>query len=323
MPSPRLTRTRPATEMRDYLISARRIRRGSFIAEPGQSRYLEVPADAVPNPSHAVSRKQFIDAVLDRARSSDTADDCAGDIAIFVHGFNTSVDELIERHRQFRDTLKAAGFDGALVSFDWPSDDIAINYLEDRVDAKLSAFRLVSDGIALLVRRQFRDCEFRLHVIAHSMGAFVVREAFDDADDRPGIAATNWTVSQICFVGADISSASMHARDARSRSLYRHCTRLTNYQNPYDRILKLSNVKRAGVAPRAGRRGLPDGAPQKAVNVNCAEHFAANYPGDNGHSWYFSDETFVRDLVTTLFGGLDRSVVADRRIDARGDIHLV
>ncbi len=308
--------------MKDFLISARRVRRGDFIAEPGPSRYLEVPAGEIPNPTHAVPRKQFVDAVLDDAQGSATDDDCSGDIAVFVHGFNTSVEELIDRHRQFRAALAEAGFDGALLSFDWPSADVAINYLEDRIDAKLSAFRLVSDGIALLVRRQFLDCDFRLHVIAHSMGAFVVREAFDDADDRPGIAATNWTVSQICFVGADVSSASLSARDARSRSLYRHCTRLTNYQNPYDRILKLSNVKRAGVAPRAGRRGLPDNAPQKGVNVNCAEHFAANYPGDNGHSWYFTDKTFVKDLVTTLTGGLDRSVVAERRFDTLGDLHL-
>lgn len=34
-----------------------------------------------------------------------------------------------------------------------------------------------------------------VHVLAYSMGAFVVREAFDDADDRRRIAAVNWTVS--------------------------------------------------------------------------------------------------------------------------------
>lgn len=313
--------------MSDFVITARNVRRGAFGNEPGKSRFLLVPGDASPMPTQSTARKRWLDDVLSAAHVEDDPDTRkpCGDIAIFVHGFNTSTAELIERHRQFKASLERAGYRGAFISFDWPSADIAINYLEDRTDAKMSALNLVNDGIALLTRRQFRHCEFRLHVIAHSMGAYVVRNAFDDADDRPGIAATNWTVSQICFLGADVSSASLHVSDARSRSLYRHCTRLTNYQNPYDRILKLSNVKRAGVAPRAGRRGLPDGHPAKAVNVNCGDHFSATYgdSGDNGHSWYFDDAALLGDLVETLSGAKDRRVIAQRRIDALGDLHLV
>jgi len=115
----------------------------------------------------------------------------------------------------------------------------------------------------------------------------------------------------------------MSRSDSRSRSLYRHCTRLTNYQNPFDRVLKLSNVKRAGVAPRAGRRGLPGKHPDKAVNINCGAHFDENYGGkDNGHSWYFEDKVFLADLVATLSGDTDRQVIAQRRLDARGKLHL-
>ena len=313
--------------MNDFVISARNVRRGALGNEPGKSRFLLVPGNEAPSPTQSTSRKRWLDDVLSAAHvetDRDTGQPC-GDITIFVHGFNTSTEELITRHRQFNASLVRAGYRGAFVSFDWPSADVAINYLEDRTDAKISALNLVTDGIALLTRRQFRDCEFRLHVIAHSMGAYVVRNAFDDADDRPGIAATNWTVSQICLLGADVSSASLHRSDARSRSLYRHCTRLTNYQNPYDRILKLSNVKRAGVAPRAGRRGLPDGHPQKAINVNCGDHFTESYAGsgDNGHSWYFDDPALLTDLVETLSGAKDRRVIARRRVDALGDLHLV
>ena len=44
---------------------------------------------------------------------------------------------------------------------------------------------------------------------------------------------------------------------------------------------KLSNVKRVGVAPRAGRVsrvGLPDNAPAKAVGVDCGAHFLKTQP---------------------------------------------
>lgn len=312
--------------MPDFIISVRAVRRGAFASEPGPTRFLRVPGSAAPLPEHRIARKAWIDEVLDRAHQPPdpvTGKGC-GDIAVFVHGYNTSPAELIERHRRFAADLRQAGFAGLVVSFDWPSDDLAINYLEDRSDAKLTALKLVDDCISTLAAVQYRGCEINVHVIAHSMGCFVLREAFDDADDRPAIAASNWTVSQVCFIAADVSRASMSGDDARSRSLYRHCTRLTNYQNPYDAVLKLSDVKRAGVAPRAGRRGLPPDHPPNAVNVDCGAYFARTHAaaGDGGHSWYFMDPVFLADLAATLQGDLDREVVAARSISPDGRLHL-
>ncbi len=312
--------------MPDYLISVRNVRRGEFGAEPGPTRFLRIPGNRNPKPAHAIGRLGWVDDVLATGHTGQephSGEDC-GEVVVFVHGYNTSPPGVIRRHRQLKRDLASAGFRCALISFDWPSDDRAINYLEDRSDAKLTALKLVDDGISLLAATQFRGCRYNVHVVAHSMGAYVVREAFDDADDRPAIAASNWTVSQVCLVGADVSTGSMAADDARSRSLYRHATRLTNYQNPYDRVLKLSNVKRAGVAPRAGRRGLPPNAPAKAVNIDCGARFDAKYRagGDSGHSWYFEDPVFLADLVATLTGDVDRRVVAKRRLDEHGRLHL-
>jgi len=322
-----LTNTRHRTDVPDYLITTRKLRRGAFAAEPGPTRFLKVDAHDSPEPDQAIKRKLWLEEVLSLAHTHQdprTGDDC-GDIVVFVHGYNTTPVESIERHRSFHSGLAKAGFNGAFVSFDWPSDNRAINYLEDRSDAKITALTLVDDCISLFAATQYRDCKINLHVVAHSMGAYLVREAFDDADDRPAIAQSNWTVSQLCFVAADVSAGSMAASDSRSRSLYRHCVRMTNYQNPYDAALKLSNVKRAGVAPRAGRRGLPDGRPPKAVNVNCADHYAATF-GDtdnNGHSWYFEDAVFLRDLAETLAGDKDRRVIGARRGDAQGELQLL
>lgn len=312
--------------MPNYLITARNVRKGEFGSEPGRARFLKVPSNRSPSPGHAISRKSWVAEVMARGHTSQdphTGVDC-GDIAVLVHGYNTSPAAVARRHRQLERDLPKAGFDGAIVSFDWPSDDQAINYLEDRRDAKLTALNLVDDCLSLLAATQFRGCRINVHVIAHSMGAYVVREAFDDADDRPAIAASNWNVSQVCLVGADVSAGSMSAGDARSRSLYRHCTRLTNYQNPYDSALKLSDVKRAGVAPRAGRRGLPGDRPAKAVNVNCGDHYRKTYgrSRDNGHSWYFADPLFLEDLAQTLAGDRDRSVIGRRRTGIDGALQL-
>lgn len=311
--------------MPDYFLSVRRVRRGDFIAEPGPTRFLKIPDGEEPVPTHAIARKHWVDDVIAAGHTGineHTGEDC-GDIAVFVHGYNTSPADVARRHRALRLGLDAAGYRGALVSFDWPSDDRAINYLEDRVDGKLTALTLVSDGLSLLATTQRRGCRHNVHVIAHSMGAYVVREAFDDADDRPALAANNWNVSQLCLVGADVSSRSLADDDSRSRSLYRHATRVTNYHNPYDSVLKLSNVKRAGVAPRAGRRGLPDNAPERAFDVDCGARHQSHYRDDNGHSWYFGDTAFVSDLAATLSGDTHATVTAARRYGADGDIHLI
>ena len=122
------------------------------------------------------------------------------------------------------------------------------------------------------------DCDVNVHLLAHSTGAYVVREAFDDADDRRTIAAVNWTASQVAFIGADLSAASMSAGNPETESIYRHCIRLTNYASPFDEVLQLSNVKRAGFAPRMGRVGLPPDAPRQAVNIDCGEYYQAMIP---------------------------------------------
>jgi hypothetical protein len=82
-------------------------------------------------------------------------------------------------------------------------------------------------------------------------------------------------------------------------------------------VLKLSNIKRVGVAPRVGRVGLPDSAPDKAVNVNCGGHYETLQRDPDvshwDHAWYFSDPVFAEDLVHTLQGDIDRHYIPTRK----------
>lgn len=318
--------------MNDFVVSARRVRQGAFEAEPGPSHMLLVPVDAKqPLPSHGRMGATWIKAWLQQLLhaaiwgTDERTGAERGDILVYVHGYNNSAAEVLKRHRRLQADLIAIGWKGALVSFDWPSDNRAIGYLEDRHDAKRSAMQLVTDLIALLAARQTPDCAVNTHILAHSMGAYVVREAFDDADDAR-LENNSWMISQLCFIGADVSAASLDAGHASSDSLYRHCTRLTNYFSFGDSVLKLSNVKRAGVAPRVGRVGLPESAPRKAVDIDCSAYNQAlladaarqandqphGFFGNRDHSWFIGNRVFTRDLFETLKGDLDRSIIAAR-----------
>lgn len=302
----------------DFVMCARNVSKEAFGNEPGATKFLFVPENAPISPTQGVKRTEWADAVVKEAKggSVDTSE-ADGHILIFIHGYNNGQATVMERHRKLKKDLKAKGYNGTVISFDWPSADSALNYLEDRTDAKKSALQLVTDGIALFLKYQEPDCRIALHIMAHSMGALVVREAFDDADDRAAMANVNWKISQLMLIGGDISSGSLSAHDSSTASLYRHTARVTNYFNLHDSILVVSNVKRVGVAPRVGRVGLPDDRPAHAVDVNCSDYWKtipANQPtiGSRAHSWHIGDPVFTQDILQTM-RGVARDEISTRK----------
>jgi len=317
--------------MGEFVISVRNTKKGKFGTEPGPTKFLVVPANQKDtDPEQQMARGKWVDTVLQEAKTGESAvtGKPLGDILVFIHGYNNAPTAVLKRHRLLKKDMKAVGYKGAVVSFDWPSASMGLNYLEDRSDAKKTAFKLVDDCIALFSAVQARGCEINIHLLAHSTGAFVIREAFDDSDDRLKISSANWSVSQIAFIGADVSSKSMSQTDSKSDSVYRHCVRLTNYSNPYDSVLKLSNIKRIGVSPRVGRVGLPDDIPTKAVNVDCGNYFQtlikseAEYDGTFAHSWHIGDDFFAKDLFFTIQGDIDRDRIPTRGFDSNGRLCL-
>lgn len=311
-----------------------------FISEPGATRYLEVnDGNFNPHPTEtALNRGDWLEKVINRATNNrkrvhpkghPLEGYTYGDILIFVHGYNNSIKDIMIRHDLLQKNLNKLGFKGAIVSFDWPSANAALNYLEDRSDALKTAESLVKDGIMLLAMNQANEnnlkCDVDIHLIGHSTGAYVIREAFYKADQNRKLERINWNVSQVAIIGGDISRKSMQSDDKKSSSLFAHATRITNYQNPRDSALKLSNVKRFGTQPRVGRVGVPDNSPSNVVNVNVEKHWltlekvksSANW----SHSWHFYDEYFCEDLLFTINGDLDRHSIPTRVVE-NGKLYL-
>jgi esterase/lipase superfamily enzyme len=289
-----------------------------------------VPEGQAPSPSQGMARVPWYNAVRAAGEWANEQGEKRGDILIVIHGYNVSEADIMQRHRLLRDDLKSLGFKGTLVSFDWPCGDSALAYLDDRHHAKDTAMQLVSDGIVYLSKAQRADCPINVHVLGHSTGAYVIREAFDDADDTK-LENGGWRVSQVLFIAGDVSAASMSSGDKGAASIYGHGVRMTNYWNRHDQALDISNVKRVGIAPRVGRIGLPADAPSTAVNVDCTPYYevfeanaGADQPGGvvgiQSHSWYFGNMVFARDLFQTLIG-IDRTVITTRGVAADG--HLI
>jgi esterase/lipase superfamily enzyme len=294
--------------MYDYVLCTRNIDDfGEFGDELDVSRYLMVPEGDPWTPSaQEPDRQAWAKSIISYASTT------GEDILIFVHGYNNTQAEVKERHDDLKTGLRNLGFNGVVVSFDWPSGDSALAYLKDRSVANRTANLLVSDGIYLLSQFQRPDCRMNVHLLGHSTGAYVIREAFDHADDAT-LPNNSWLVSQIALISGDVSANSMSAGDSGSKSLYGHCVRLTNYSNSHDKVLDISEVKRLGVGRRLGRVGLPDDAPEQAVNVDCSDYFASLKNDDlvYTHSWQFDNELFIQDLFYTI-NGVDRGSMPTR-----------
>jgi pimeloyl-ACP methyl ester carboxylesterase len=311
----------------DYLITAREIQDGMFSEEPGVVRYLRVPEDAtIPTPDMMTDgpgdRSRWLAEVRDLADSDPNPNSIsvAGDVLVFIHGYNNDLDIIVRRQRQLAADLRAEQWRGVVIGFDWPSGNDTLAYLEDRSKAAEVAIELVRKCIKILSATQANDCRTNVHLLGHSTGAYVIMEAFAQAEKDGDLFKSDWRVSQVAFVGGDVSSTSLSATDAWAGPMFKRILRLTNYSNPYDSVLAASNAKRLGVAPRSGRVGLPPDAHPKAVNVNCGEYFQTIDPdkavklGTFNHSWHIGDRVFARDLAMTIEGAVDRLAIPTRKL---------
>lgn len=308
--------------MPSFIMSVRSRRGDGYGNRIGSVKYLEIPDGGTLHRQHELPRTKWMTRVQEEAGTM--PGECNGNILFLVHGFNTEADEFMELHARIAAGLENQGYKGSIVGFDWPSDGNVLGYASDRLDARSAANPLMLHGIRPFALAQRPDCDVNLHVLAHSMGCFLVREAFDYADDDHRTAQHSWTVSQVALVAADISSKSMADNAANSRSLIRHSTRVTNYFSRHDEVLSISEIKRIGVSRRLGRIGAPDNRSEKIVDLDCS-HFYQNNPDLHGrrrsHSWYFDAPEFYADLNAVLTSNLDRDVIPNRT--KSGDTHLL
>ncbi|MDI9847930.1 alpha/beta fold hydrolase [Rhodoblastus sp. 17X3] len=313
--------------MAKFFVTVRSVDGDAFGTALGAIRYLIVPDGEQPRPSHRVGLRDWIARIM-ASFQRDAKGSAFGDALFFVHGYNTGAADVDVAHRAIVSGL-AGRMTVTVISFDWPSADETFAYLPDLDIAKRTAIDLVNAAIKPLLAAQTQDCRVAIHALCHSMGAYVLREALDHADD--GIkTGSGWTLNQLALIGGDVDANDFVSGNKDTESMLDHAYRLTNYFNRHDEVLQISNAKWIGVAPRLGRVGLPPDAPSKTVNVNCSAHFETLTPPASdplsvarfSHSWYFTDPQFYADLAQTLIGAQDRLVVAGRGRDDEGNLTL-
>lgn len=136
---------------------------------------LERPSIGAPDPAKhfaLVGRRGLDDAGLQAEIASHLSGRIGSnrDILLYVHGFNTSYDESRFRLAQI---VEDGRFGGVPVLFTWPSTNNLLDYGAARESATVSR-----DALARLIRQLTETPGVgRVHILAHSMGAWLTMEA--------------------------------------------------------------------------------------------------------------------------------------------------
>lgn len=204
------------------------------------------------------------------------------DVLIYVHGYNETFETAATGAATLSDGIQ---FKGRTAMFTWPSGGRLLNYAYDRESALWSrdAFE------TMLATLSANPSIGRVHIVAHSMGAFLTLETLRQLRADQGEAATQ-KIGAVVFASPDIDIDQFETSVKRLGGL---ASRMTVISAQNDRALSVAStlaggVTRAGAADRERLENL-------GVRVADASDFGGRFQVIR-HDLFLSDES-VRAVV--------------------------
>ena len=257
----------------------------------------------------------------------------APDTILFIHGFDYNFEDAVLGGALFKQRLDLGGglrdprtgtkSDPNIVVFDWPSKGKMIpevSYYDDRKDAKDSG---EAGGRALLQLWNFLSklttaemCRGRIHIVAHSMGNYVLRNALQ--------ALINYVPSppptmfeQVLLIAADEDYDGLEL-DYKLKPLAHVAKRIHAYYNPNDIALDISHLTK-GNPRRLGSRGPqnPANIPGTTVLVDASAIARWTDNDIDYHHYYLHAPEMAPDMVQSLSGVPEDKVTGRTPIPGR------
>lgn len=218
------------------------------------------------------------------------------DAVVFVHGFNTSFDDGIFRFAQIVWDLQ---YRGLPVLFSWASKGQVIDYQYDRE----SALDARDAFLNVLANLREKHGIATVHVIAHSMGNFLVLDALAHQG-----GALNNTLGQLVMAAPDVDRDQFVQDIPKIKPFFRG---LTLYASSADKALALSKhvaggIPRAGDVPTEGPIVLP-GLETLDVTLLGEEMFGLN------HTTFAQARPLIDDIQLILSEGRHAPRLAQER----------
>ena len=123
-----------------------------------------------------------------------TQQPCQGEVAIFVHGWDTNKTKAKERLDRVKLSLEKNNYTDPLVGFSWPSDTawFGAKFIAKENGPKLAKF-------ILELQKNCPDTEIR--IIAHSLGARVILSSLDSLHKDPTWNTNNFNITSVHLLG--------------------------------------------------------------------------------------------------------------------------
>lgn len=225
-------------------------------------------------------------------------------VCIFVHGYNTT---FIENTLLAAEIFHYAGRQGAMISFEWPSESHVLGYLADKGNATFSTRHFRG-----LISKLAKECDVdTVTIIAHSAGSPIVVNALRELrlleHDMPvEQVREKYRIGRVVLAAPDMDL--MAFVNAIHDRFYEMADGIAVYASPHDKALGLSqllyNEKRLGRS--VGR--LEDWEKQALLAVENIEMIDASradkqYANFLGHSYFHQDPWVSSDIGSFILGG--------------------
>ena len=228
------------------------------------------------------------------------------DTVIFIHGYNVTFGEALldaaRMSRNFAEVNDGRGVNVAL--FSWPSDGSMLPwtaYSNDRRDAAASGPAFARGLLKLVefLHRASKDdaCEQYLHLVAHSMGNYVLRHALQEIIHHTSSRIPR-LFNQIFLMAPDEDDDAFE-HDHKLRVLPKLGKRVHVYFNRGDMAMSISDRTKSN-PDRLGDDGprAPFQIPAKVTQIDCTQVV----DGPVEHSYYIETPIVISDLVQVLNG---------------------
>lgn len=240
-------------------------------------------------------------AVFSKVRKSMASQ--AKDTIVFIHGYNVSFKEGLIAAAKMKTNFESLHGKGVnVVLFSWPSDGSMMPYIayaNDRQDAVASgpAFARGFLKLAEFLRGALPEeaCDQHIHLVAHSMGNYVLRHALQEiVRQSPGRPPRLF--DQVFLMAADEDDDAFE-KDHKLKPLPRVAKRVNVYFNNGDKGMAISDKTKAN-PDRLGDDGprLPRNIPGKVSLIDCTDVAE----GLVQHSYYLDCEIVVRDMMSVM-----------------------
>lgn len=232
------------------------------------------------------------------------------DILLYVHGFNTSYDESRFRLAQI---VEDGRFGGVPVLFTWPSTNSLLDYGAAKESATVSR-----DALAKLIRQLTETPGVgRVHILAHSMGAWLTMEALRQ-DAIAGSPALADKMGDIMLAAPDIDLNVFRQQAARLDASHVVVLVAAN-----DHALSLSRSL-AGDRPRLGAMDPNNPADRAALEALGVKVYDLTREADMfiGHGAYADAPDALRTIGAQIAAPRPQdanvqAVLGDRPVDDR------